>query len=302
MSDLPPQHMQEHLPGYEPQEGELGVMDAVRMGWRLMMSDFWPIWVVGLVAFAIQMGCGMAGAVPYIGGCISLAVGIFVQPPLYAGLVYAVARVIDGQKAEAGQVFEGFRQRYWPSVVANLLPVAIGFGFGLVLAGVMFGAMFAAEGARGDEEAKAIIAILVAVPLSFVFALVMVLFVFSLVAVWGHPESGWEAMKTSVRVVKAHYLPTLGAMLLFGLIGLGAYLAGAIACCVGIFFTIPVVMVWFTATLVYLYRAWTGQPLEQPLAEESAGEVPPPPPPGAAPTDEGPSGPVPPSDVEMPPT
>ena len=299
MSELPPQHMQEHLPGYEPQAGELPVMDAVRMGWRLLMSDFWPIWVLGLVAFAIQMGCGVAGAVPYIGGCISLAVGIFVQPPLFAGLVYAVARVIDGQKAEAGQVFEGFRQRYWQAVVANLLPVAIGFVFGLVVGGAIFVMALAAEGAHGDEEVFAVIALLVAVPLGIVFALIMLLFVFTMVAVWDHPESGWEAMKTSVRVVKEHYLSTLGAALLLGLVGFGAYVAGVIACCVGIFFTLPAVLVWSTATFIYLYRAWTGQALEQPPAEgASAGEIPPP---GAG-TGEEQGGPVPPSDVGPPPT
>jgi len=294
MSDLPPQRMEEHLPGME----ELGVMDATRMGWRLLMSDFWPIWLLGLVVVAIQMGCSLVGSIPYIGGCFSLALAIFLQPPLYAGLFYAVARVIDGQKAMAGQVFEGFRQRYWPSVVANLLPVAIGFGFGLVVGGLMFGMVFATQGAGGDEEAFIIIAVLVAIPLAVIFALVMLLFVFSMLAVWDYPESGWEAMKASVRVVKAHYLSMLGAGLLFGLIGLGAYLAGLIACCVGIFFTIPVIMVWFTAALVYLYRSWTGQPLTQALAEGVADEFPPPPGEGY----EGGEGPVPPSDIEMPPT
>ncbi|MEA3368509.1 MAG: hypothetical protein U9R68_10410, partial [Planctomycetota bacterium] len=283
----------EHLPGME----EIGVMDATRMGWRLLMSDFWPIWLLGLVVVAIQMGCSLVGSIPYIGGCFSLALAIFVQPPLYAGLFYAVVRVIDGQKAMAGQVFEGFRQRFWPSVVANLLPVAIGFGFGLVVGGLIFGMAFAAEGAGGDEEAFVIIAVLVAIPLAVILALVMLLFVFSMLAVWDYPESGWEAMKASVRVVKAHYLSTLGAALLFGLIGLGAYLAGLIACCVGIFFTMPVVMVWFTAALVYLYRAWTGQPLTQALAEGAADEFPPPPGEGY----EGGEGPVPPSDIEPPP-
>jgi hypothetical protein len=302
MSDLPPERMEEHLPGYEPYVGSLGVMDAVRMGWQLLMSDFWAIWVLGLIVLAIQTGCTLVGSIPYIGGCISLAVGIFVQPPLFAGMVYALARVIDGQKAEAGQVFEGFRQRYWPSVVANLLPVAIGFVFGILLAGGIMAMAFAAEGA-GDEEAFAIIAVLVGLPLMVIFMLVMLLFIFTMVAVWDHPESGWEAMKTSVRLVKANYLSTLGLALLFGLIGVGGYLAGIIACCVGVFFTMPAVMVWFTATLVYLYRAWSGQPLTQPLAEGPVGEVPPPPPPvpGAG-TDEDEGGPAGPGDIETPPT
>jgi len=274
MSEMPPDEMQQHLPGYDGYTGELGVMDATRMGWRLIMSDFWPIWVLGLVAYAIQAGCSMVGSLPYIGGCISLGVAIFVQPPLFAGLFYAVARVIDGSKAQAGEVFEGFRQRYWPSVVAVLLPVGISFGVSLLIGGAILGLAMAADGGGADEETVIIVALAVGLPLAFILGLVMLLFVFSLVAVWDHPESGWEAMKDSVRLVKAHYVSTLGLTLLFGLITAAAALLGAIACCVGVFFTLPFVTVWMTATLIYLYRSWTGQPMVQPLAEGPAGEAP----------------------------
>ncbi|MFO8013719.1 MAG: hypothetical protein R6X20_10495 [Phycisphaerae bacterium] len=296
MSELPPEQMEEHLPGYEPYVGELGVMDALRMGWNLVVSDFWPIWVLGLVAYAINFGAGLPGAIPYIGACIQLAVMVFVLPPLFAGLFYAVARVIDGQKAEAGQVFEGFRQRYWQSVVAVLLPMGVYIG-GVLVIGVLVG--LAAAATEGDDELMVILALLIAIPGTIVLMFLLLLFLFTLVAVWDHPASGWEAMKASVQVVREHYLSTLGFAVLTWLIALAAGLLGAIACCVGIFFTVPFSMVWISAAMVYLYRSWTGQPLTQPLAEGPAGEVPPPP--GAAGgEDEG--GPVPPSDVEMPPT
>ncbi len=307
MSELPPQRTEEHLPGYEPYVGEVGVMDAVRMGWNLLMSDFWPIWLLGLVAYAVNLGCSIPNMIPYIGACFALATGIFVVPPLFAGLFYAVARVIDGQQADVGQVFEGFRQRYWPSVVAMLVPMAVGVGCFLVL-GLLIGVTVAILVNAGvDDDMVPVIIILIGLPAYIIILLVMLLFVFSFLTVWHHPESGWEAVKDSARVVKAHYGSMVGFGLLFGLIGFVAALAGLIACGVGILFTAPLVMVWFHASLIYLYRSWTGQPLTQPLAEETAGKVPPPAPPGAAPppappADESPSGPVPPSDVEMPPT
>lgn len=308
MSELPPERMEEHLPGYEPDAGGLGVMDAVRMGWQLLMSDFWPIWVLGLVVAAVLGGIGGAlgvfmiiPIVNLLGACLMIVVGLFVQPPFLAGLFYAVGRVIDGQKAEAGQVFEGFRQRYWPSVVAVLLPMGIGFGIALVFGGIA-GVLIAATGADEDEEALAAITLLVGLPMYLILFLVGLLFIFSLVAVWDHPESGWEAMKTSVRVVKEHYLSTLGFALLFALITVAAEIVGLLACCVGVLFTMPVVMVWSAVSMVYLYRSWTGQPLTQPLADGPAGESPPPPPAPGAGTDAYPGGPVPPSDIEMPPT
>ena len=285
MTETASSDMRQDLPG----GGTLGVMDATRMGWRLMMVDFWPIWVVGLVAFAIQAGCGLVGSLPYIGVCIQLAIALFVQPQLGAGLFYAVRRRIDGAPAQVGDVFEGFRQRYWQSLVAMLLPMGVGLVGGLLVAGIVFGAVFmASEGGGNDEEMiiAMVVAGVIALPILIAMGLVSLLFIFSLLAVWDHPESGWEAVKDSMRVVKAHYLSSLGFALLFGLIGMGAYLAGAIACCVGMFFTVPLVMIWFSATAIYLYRAWTGQPLEQPLAVEAPPEG---------------SGPVPPTSIEPPP-
>ncbi len=55
-----------------------------------------------------------------------------------------------------------------------------------------------------------------------------------------------------------------------GVIGLGnmgsamaANLVGLAACCIGVLFTGPLVMVWQTAAILYLYRSWTGRPLTQ---------------------------------------
>jgi hypothetical protein len=246
-------------------------MDAVRMGWRLTMSDFWPVWLLGLVVVAIETACSMPGMIPYIGGCISLAVGIFVQPALQAGLFYAVARKIDGAPAQVNDVFEGFRQRYWQSVVAVLPPMGISLGV-MLLIGTVVAAVFLIGGAigghMGDEEmlVLGIIAGAICIPLVLALIVAMFFFMFSLLAVWDHPESGWEAVKDSVRVVKGHFLSVVGLILLFILISIGATLLGVIACCIGVFFTSPIVAVWFSASMIYLYRSWTGRPLVLPLA------------------------------------
>jgi hypothetical protein len=246
------------------------------MGWRLVMSDFWPIWLVGLVAFAIQAGCGLVGAVPYIGGCISLAVAVFVQAALTAGLIYAVRRRIDGATAQVNDLFEGFRQRYWPSVIANLIPMAISFAF-VVLIAAIIGGVLALMGAFGDHisDEEVIVMVLVGVgiglPLVLAMILVTLLFIFWPVAIWDCPGSGWEAIKASVRVAKSHFLSLVVLAILTSLIAIAAYVAGIIALCVGIFFTIPFVSVWFAATLIYLYRSWTGQALVQPAASGAAG-------------------------------
>jgi len=249
--------------------GALGAVAALGMGWRLVMSDFWPIWLVGLVAFAIQAGCGLVGAVPYIGGCFSLVVAIFVEAALGAGLVYAVRRRIDGAPAQVNDLFEGFRQRYWQSVVAILIPTAVSIVFIIFIAAIVGGVvalMGAFGGHMGDEEmlVAVLVGAAVGLPLLVVMALVLLLFTFWPVAIWDCPRSGWEAIKVSVRVAKSHFLSLIGFAILTALIAIAAYVAGIIALCVGIFFTIPFVAVWFTAALIYLYRSWSGQALVQP--------------------------------------
>ena len=282
--------MRQGLPG----EGRLGVMDALSMGWQLLKGDFWALWVVALVMMAVLMGCGMFGIIPYIGGCVSLAVQVFVQPPLMAGLFFVIRRRIDGGKPDVSLLFEGFRQRYWQSVVA-LLPVLLaGLAVGIVAVGVVIAVVAATGGFGGfeggkptDEEVAAIVGItmLVVVPLVLAMAVFQLFFLFALIAAWDHPESGWEAAKVSMRLVKAHFWSALGYGLLCGLIAVGASLAGMLACCVGVFFTGPAVSVWFTASTIYLYRSWTGQPLVQPItASEAAAE----------------GGPIPPTSIEPP--
>ena len=258
--------MRQGLPG----EGRLGVMDAISMGWHLLKSDFWALWVVALVMVAILMGCGIFGVIPYIGGCISLAVQIFIQPPLMAGLFFVISRRIDGGKPDVAMLFEGFRQRYWQSVVAILPVMLAGFAVGIIVAVVVGATVAATGGFSGGEptdEEMAVIGItlvVVMVPLILAMVVFQLFFLFALIAVWDHPESGWEAAKASMRLVKDHFWSALGFCLLCMLIGVGASLAGMLACCVGVFFTGPAVWTWFAGSTIYLYRSWTGRPLVQP--------------------------------------
>lgn len=278
-----------------PVEGRLGVIEAMRRGWHFLKGDFWPLWTVGLVAMLLMSAVGGAGGIPYIGPCIAVAVGIFVQPPLTAGLFLAIRRAVDGGKANVGTLFEGFRQRYWESVVALLLPelavgaLAVVAGIGAAAMGIGASIMEGGAHGHGDEEAllaALVIGGLVLVPLVLAVVIFSMFFTFAALAVWDHPGRGWEAAKASMRLVRANFWSVLGLMILFGLVNSAAALAGLLACCVGMFFTVPVVMVWQTATFIYLYRSWTGQALVRAGAAEGSGPVapteilPPPPPPG----------------------
>ncbi len=237
----------------------LGVLDAMGLGWRLLMSDFWRLWLVGLVLLMVAWAAGMFG----------LPAAILVTPPLLAGLFHVVARRMDGGPAEVADLFRGFKERFAESVVAYL-PVSLGS----VVLGVLIGLSVwllimlcvGVAAAEGDDGAV-LLAIVAAVFVFLVIEAVLVIglsllvlfFYFAPAAVWDHPGQGWEAAKASARLVRNHFGTMLGVFVLFWLVGCAAQIVGLLACGVGWIFTTPAVTVWLYATLLYLYRSWTAE-------------------------------------------
>jgi len=235
--------------------GRLPVMDAVGLGWRLLKSDFWTLWLVSLLVLAIQ---GFAGPA-----------AIVVGPPMVAGMFYVLSRRAEGGQVEVGMVFEGFSHRFKQSFFAYLLPFGIGFGAVLVWVPIHLATVFGAIGAGASGSDKAAAGALVAaIALDVVAYVVLVLgaavvwlfFIFAQCAVWDRPDSGWEAAKESARLVWRNFWSVVGLLLLFWAISLAGSLLGMAACCIGIWFTMPIVMLWWHATVLYLYRSWSGRP------------------------------------------
>jgi uncharacterized membrane protein len=58
-------------------------------------------------------------------------------------------------------------------------------------------------------------------------------------------------------VAKANLGSVLGLSIMLGLAGLAAGLAGILALCIGLLFTIPFMTVWVTVAHAYAYRSWS---------------------------------------------
>jgi hypothetical protein len=244
-----------------------GVIDAVSRGWRLVATNLSTLWVIGLLAYLLQAFLGVMAVAPYLGALAGVAIAVFAQPPLTAGLVYAIQLRADGRQVRLEDLFEGFKQRYWQAVVTAFPPFFVGLAGAALIVGAVLAVLIPMgiwAGFNNWDTDKIILAVALgcaaAVPVVLVLMCVMLLFVFSLVAVWDHPESGWAAVKTSARIVRAHFWRVVGLSLFFAAIYTAAAIAGVLACCVGALFTIPFAVVWHNATLVYLYRAWTASP------------------------------------------
>jgi hypothetical protein len=259
-----------------PPQATLGVIDATGMGWRLMMADFWNLWLVALVAWLVSVGVGMVSCLMFatcVLACAAPVVGFFVEPPILAGFFRAVSRRIDGMAVQVDDLFAAFRQCYWPAVLAGLPLMLIDAASGLAgNLGRPVGDMMAGLSRSGDVDEAAAIAIIVGVGV-LVLLVGLALFVlrmffgFALLAVWDTPKDGVAAIKESMRLVWAHFWSVLGFTLLFAVLWLAATLAGVLMLIVGLLFTLPAVAVWEKATMVYLYRTWTGRPLSAAVAD-----------------------------------
>lgn len=59
-----------------PPDPNLGVIEAMGQGWRLMREDFWSLWTITIVVMLIQGVSGPAA--------------VIVAPPLLAGFYYVL--------------------------------------------------------------------------------------------------------------------------------------------------------------------------------------------------------------------
>jgi hypothetical protein len=241
---------------------KLRVMECIGMGWDLIKQDLWPIWTVGLVFLAVGFGVGLLGVIPIIGPLFQLAATFLVNPPLQAGLAYAMLRTIDGRPAEAGDLFEAFRSRYWQSILVMLPVIGLYLVVMIVMVAGVFGLVFVGQAMSHEVPpvlkivgiALGVLAVLIFIAIAmFVTSAVW----FAYIEMWEGPATGWSALMTGLRVAKDNLAPTLGMAGMLGLLGFAAALAGMLALCVGLIFTIPFITAWGTITHVYAYRSWS---------------------------------------------
>ena len=76
-----------------PPDPNLGVIEAMGQGWRLMREDFWSLWTITIVVMLIQGVSGPAA--------------VIVAPPLLAGFYYVLARRMTGHHVEVKERLRG---------------------------------------------------------------------------------------------------------------------------------------------------------------------------------------------------
>jgi uncharacterized membrane protein len=211
---------------------ELDMGSCITRAWELLKQHFWPM--VG-VAFLLTM---IMGAVQQLLSLLSqssvhemivdhkvnpvsvliLALTSLLAAPVNyvatAGLLNYYLRLIRKQPATMGDAFAGFTTEFVPLVLLGLVSSLLALvGYALcVLPGIYLA-------------------------VAWWFALPLVI---------DRHLGFWDAMEISRKVVNKHWFYVFAFVLVIGLLGV----AGIVACCVGIFVTMPI----FWAAWMYAYE------------------------------------------------
>ncbi len=205
---------------------------------------------VGWEAFSRQMGMAILGFVvfyfinlagnmiPYL----SILFGLFVVPVLAGGMIFFFLNLVQGKKAEIGDLFSGFSNYgKWIGLLGLWVAVGLVIALPLLIAALIFFLPHLAAGMNAMG-----MAIEAQLPLFITLLLVSGLISLALyctaITRWGlayyaaaDGADALEAFSISAAITEGRRWQTLGVLLLFGLIA-GA---GVIGCCVGFLFTAP---------------------------------------------------------------
>ena len=228
---------------------ELDLGGGILRGWDLVKNNLSPLFVGSLVYLLIEGAVGGLAGLPYIGPLFSIA-NFICSGPLVGGLFYLFIRVNRGQSADVAELFSGFRRAFGQLFLGVLVPGLV-VGLCLMPFIILFVIKFMPLAAQfqhfhpGQTLDLATIAALKSIlittlPVALVCAIpatyLSVCWKFTLPLIIDRQLDFGAAMKLSWKKVNQHWWQVFGLIILIGLINI----AGVLACCVGVLFTLPV--------------------------------------------------------------
>jgi hypothetical protein len=243
-------------PAYAGQQGlgedilnrdyDLDIGRCVGDAWTLLSGNFGLIFGGVAIFFLIQLGMSGLAQIPIIGVLFSLA-NVIITGPLMGGVYYFLLKNIRRQPADVGDVFAGFRLALGQLLLGYLVMVIFIFLSalpGLAIMGVPIYMMVRHHAAEAGPILVALLGLIVAlIPMTYL----SVSWVFSLPLIIDKQMEFWPAMSASRRIVGKHWWLVFGLMVVCGLIKL----AGLAACCVGLFFALPITF----GAMMYAYES-----------------------------------------------
>ncbi len=226
--------------------------------WALYKREFGLIFFTTLV---VNIASSAASGIPYIG----ILIGLALNGVLFGGLYWFYLKLIRGQKAELADAFAGFQTAFIPLMLAS----AVSGILTLLAAGIVAIPMLITviplliKFSKDPELAPDILlpALGVGSILNIFFCVLVAMVLYGLWAfafplIIDKRMQFWEAMETSRKAVLSNFVSIFVLFLVGGLLAI----FGLIACCIGVFFTIPI----FFGSVAYAYEDLFGNS-ESPL-------------------------------------
>jgi hypothetical protein len=225
---------------------QLDIGRSISGGWNLLSKNFGLVFGGCAIYLLIQMGMSVLANIPLIGILISIA-SLIVAGPFMGGVYYLLLKTIRGQPAEVSDIFAGFRLAFGHLLGGYLVP-AIFTGLSMIPGvGLMAYAIITMANQNAADALNLVLA-----SVGFVLFLIPAVYfgvswMFTLPLVVDKGLDFWTAMGASRRMVGKHFWLVLGLAIVCGLINM----AGFLACCVGLFFSIPIVF----SAFMYAYES-----------------------------------------------
>jgi hypothetical protein len=215
---------------------DLDIGECISGGWNLLKDNLGLLVLAVLVYALIEVGVGLLGMIPFIGPLFSLG-NLFVVGPLLGGVYFVFLKAIRRQPAEVGDVFAGFRTKYWQLFLGNLVPGLLA-GLCVIPAAIVAVLALLPSAMRNHPPGLAQLLIIGAVFLVCCIPMVFlqINWIFTLPLIIDRQMDFWSAMRASWKMVRKHWWRVFGLTFLAGLIAA----LGILLCCVGALFTAPI--------------------------------------------------------------
>lgn len=250
--------------GFSERDYELDLGGCVSRGWNLVTGHFSTLFVGALLYFLINMAIGGLSNIPFIGFIFTLG-NFIISGPLIAGVFYLFILTLRNEPAEIGEIFSGFKRGFFQLFLATLVQgILVGLclvPFIIVLMVKLIPMLHGVDPQAMKDPQKQLELIktmmpvlLSTLPWLFICAIpatyLSVCWKFTLPLIIDKEVDFAAAMKLSWKMVNKHWWQVFGVVVLVALLNI----AGMLACCVGLLFTVPVGF----AALMYAYETIFG--------------------------------------------
>jgi hypothetical protein len=205
--------------------GVIKPVECMKEGWELIKDQYW-----------LFLGICFVGLL--IGSVIPFGIGI---GAMFCGIYYTLARKMDGQPFEFGDLFNKGFGFFVQGLIPTLIVIIPAVIITLVIYASMFAILFSSMNSNGRIDDTIALKLwgtmmVEGVFLSLIMGCLHALIMFSYPLIVERNLSGMEAFKLSAKAVWQNLGGVVGLILVEFALGILGY----IACIIGLYFTLPI--------------------------------------------------------------